>query len=338
MYKEIRRLSHTGSRIMLFVFLMCCSVCPRGRVHGAPSYRLSREGYSPALKALLIAVVDDPCNVHKSSWLAIYDEASGSTKRVAIPGNAFCDDFAWAPGRLAFVVTHIEGLTFFQQDASAHGYTPKAIRYPTDAWYTYCSWSSKGEWLAVNSPDRERMLRGRLGLYRFDAKKLVRTGLAIDYRQVLWGNDGLLYATNDNSVLTIEVKGGEARVIRTLPLKGELTLFYGMFGEQPLFQAFDEIRLGDKTLATLDQAHKFRVLATETVVFVSASRRQLTAFDRSGTEIGRSDPGRLIKFGSVKDANTVYALADSDLVCVRVEKGSLSIDTVSDLHDATAKE
>ena len=123
-------------------------------------------------------------------------------------------------------------------------------------------------------------------------------------------------------------------MIRTAPLNKGLTIFYGMFGEQPLFLAFDEIRLGDKTLVTLDQPAS-RAIATERVVFVSASPRQLIAFDRSGHEISRSDPRGLIKFGSVKDPNTVYALADSDLVRVSVEKGSLSVETVSDLHNAS---
>jgi hypothetical protein len=89
------------------------------------------------MKALLIGVNDDRDDARKHSCLAMYDEASGSVKRVAIPGNAFPDDFAWAPRGAAFVVTHIEGLTFFQRDTLSHGYTPRAVRYPTNALYTY---------------------------------------------------------------------------------------------------------------------------------------------------------------------------------------------------------
>lgn len=125
-------------------------------------------------------------------------------------------------------MTHYEGMTFFQKDDSGQGYTPKAIRCPTDAFYMCCSCSPNGEWLAVNCPDRKSIVHGRLGLDRFNDKKLVRTSLRLDHRQVVWGNDGLLYATNNNSILAIELKAGKPKVVRTIPLKEELTIFYGM--------------------------------------------------------------------------------------------------------------
>ena len=334
MYTEIGQRCHIVAR-MLFALILCFSVFSGGRIYGVSFYRLSREGYSSATETLLIVITNDAGNPLNRSWLMMYDEASGSVKRVAIPKNASPCDFAWPPDRAAFVVTHYEGVTFFQKDSSGYGYKPKAIRCPTDALYMCCSCSPNREWLAVNCPDRKSIVHGRLGFYRFNDKKLVRTGLGLDHRQVVWGNDGLLYATNNNSVLAIELKAGKPRVVRTVPLKKKLTIFYGMFCEQPLFQSFDEVRLGDKMLITLDQPAKFRVIATEMVVFVSASPRLLVVFDRSGHEICGYDPGRLIRLGSVKDPNTVYALADSYLVRICVENGSLSLDTVSDLHDAS---
>ena len=51
--------------------------------------------------------------------------------------------------------------------------------------------------------------------------------------------------------------------------------------------------------------------------------------------MARSNPGRLIRFGSVRDPNTVYGLADSSLVCLSVEKGTLKIQTVANLSSLT---
>jgi len=329
----IQRCCHAGNRMTLLGFIICCSVFSGGHVHGASSYRLSREGYSSAMKALLIAIKDDPSDPQDHSWLAMYDEATGSIKRVAIPGKDFPADFAWAPGHAAFVVTHIEGLTFFQEDDRSQGYRPKAIRYPTNTLCLFCSWSPNGQWLAVTCLGTNSV-PCTLGLYKFDDKKLVKTSLKIGIFNVVWGHDGLLYAAEDKNVLTIELKAGEPRVVRAVPLKLKegLGLFYGMFADQPLFLEYDEIRLGDKTLVTLDKPAKYRVIATETILFVSTSPKQLSAFDRSGHEISKANPGRLIKFGSVKDPNTVYAWADSELVRVCLEKGSLHIETVCDLH------
>jgi len=158
----------------------------------------------------------------------MYDEESGLVKLVTIPRDVYPFDFAWAPGRDAFVVTHLEGVTFFQKDASGHGYTIQKIRCPTDALYMYCSWSPDGEWLAVTCPDRKRIGSCKLGLFRFGDKKLIRTSLGIGRYVVAWEHDGLLYAMNDNSILTIELKDGEPRAVRTIPLKfiGEFGFFY----------------------------------------------------------------------------------------------------------------
>ncbi len=323
---------HTGIR-MSVAFIICSSILSGGLARGAASYRLSKEGYSPTAKSLLLAITDDPNDPLKHSWLATYEEASGLVNRVALPLPRYSvpADFAWVPGRAAFVVTHIQGMTLFQIDDSGHSYTPRAIRCPTDAFYRYCSWNPAGEWLAVNCLDRDNVVRGRLGLFRFGDRKLVKTALGIDYRQVVWGNDGLLYATDDDKVLAVEVKAGEPSAVCTSALNTELTAFYGMFGEQPLFQSYDEVKLGDKTLIALDQPAGLRVVATEVVAFVSASPGQLVAFDRLGREIDKSAPGRIVKLGSVKDPNTVYGIAGSMLLRVSVVNGHLRTQEVCDL-------
>jgi hypothetical protein len=107
-----------------------------------------------------------------------------------------------------------------------------------------------------------------------------------------------------------------------------------MFDDEALVLRYKEIKLGNKTLVELDRATKYRVITTKAAIFVSASSRNLVAFDHEGREINRTNPGRTIYFGSIgKDPNTVYGLADSVLLRVCVEKGSLNIHQVCDLGD-----
>jgi hypothetical protein len=265
-----------------------------------------------------------------------YDEVSGSVKRVAIPGNRALADFAWVPGRAAFVGTDLEKVILFQKDTSGDGYTPTPIQCPGGVLPSQCSWSPKGQWLAVNCLDQANITRGALWLYQFGDTALRKTGVALDYRAVIWEDDGLLYGTKDDEVLVVKLTGEKPSVVRTVPVLGELTIFYGMFAEQPLFLGYGVIRLGNKTLADLDRSGaKFRVMGTEKTIFVSASSRLLVAFDTAGNQIARSNPGRLVRLGSVKDPNTVYGLADSSLVCLSVETGALKIQTVADLGSLT---
>jgi hypothetical protein len=330
--REQMEIQHLNGKCVLLVVLLCFLIPSGEELYGASLFKLTRQGYSPTTKTLLIANGGDG---GKRPWLATYEQGSDSVGRVALPGKVAPCDFAWVPGRAAFVVTNLEGMFLFQKDDSREGYTATAIAYPPGPLPFECSWSPKGEWLVVNCLNEENLTRGALWLYRLGDKALVETGLAVDYLPVTWGNDVQLYGTKDNEVLIIELTGGKPRVVRTVPLGEQHTLFYGMFGEQPLFQAGREVRLGNKTLMVLDQPSKFRVMATEKTIFVSVSSKCLGAFDTAGHEIARSDPGRLIKFGSVKDANTVYGLADDSLVCVSVVQGALKIQTVADLDKMT---
>jgi hypothetical protein len=265
-----------------------------------------------------------------------YDEVSGSIKRVAVLGKRAPVEWAWAPGRAAFVGTDLEKVFLFQRNASGDAYTPTLIPGPgRDVLPVGCSWSPKGQWLAVSCTELGNSRRGALWLYRFGDKALTKTDVALDYRGLAWANEGLLCGTKDNEVLVIGLTAEKPSVVRTIPVVGELTAFYGVFAEQPLCQCYAVISLGDKTLADLDRPVKFRAMGTEKTIFVSASPKLLVAFDTAGNQIARTDPGKLIQFGSVKDADTVYGLADRTLVRVSVEKGTLKIQTVADLSDLT---
>jgi hypothetical protein len=266
-----------------------------------------------------------------------YDEVSGSIKRLTSPGNRAPVEWAWVPGRAAFVGADVEQVILFQKDTSGDGYTPTPIPCPDSGVLPMrCSWSPKGQWLAVTCLELGNIRRGALWLYRFGDRALRKTGVALDHRGLAWGDDGLLYGTKDNAVVAIKLTGEKASVVRTIPVLGQLTVFYGMFAEQPLVLSYGVIRLGLKELAALDRpGMKFRVIGTEKTIFVSASSRDLVAFDTAGNQIARSNPRRLIQFGSIKDPNTVYGLADRSLVCPSVEQGALKIQAVADLGSLT---
>ena len=328
-------IQHLNRKTTPLVVLVCFLVPSGADLHGAASVtpRLAVQGYSPITRTLLIANVSAD-NQEKRFRLAIYDEVSGAIKGITVPGNRAWIDFAWVPGRAAFVVTDFdEGVTLFQKDTLRNAYVPTRIRCPGGVLPARCSWSPKGEWLVVNCLDKANPTRGTLWLYRFGDKALEKTDLTVDYRATTWGNDGLLYATRDTEVLVAELIGGKPKVVRTVPLKGELTIFYGMLGERPLYLSYDQIRVGDKIVVTMDgPGTKFRVMATQKNIFLSVSSNYLGVFNAAGLEIARSNPGRLIRLGSVKDPNTVYGLADSSLVRLSLAEGTLKIQTVADLE------
>ena len=333
---EIRR---PGGRCTLLMVCLCFLGACEEEPPGATSLRLSRQGYSPIAKALLIrtANTSDP---GKRSFLVIYDEVSASVKRVATVGNRAISDVAWVPGRTAFVGTDLEAVTLFQEDTSGDGYTQTLIQRPGAAVLPLrCSWSPEGQWLAVNCLASANVVRGTLWLYKFGDKTLRNTNVALDYRTLIWEDESLLYGTRDDAVLTIKLTGEKATVVRTVRALGEITVFYGMFAEQPLYLSYGAIRLGDKTLAFLDRpGAKFRVISTNKIIFVSGAPNDLTAFDAAGNQIARSNPGRLVTFGSVRHPSSVYGLADDSLVCLSVKKGTLKIQTVADLDNIARME
>lgn len=342
MHNKIEMTHNTFSLILLLALL--CPSLGNKQVYGSSSYRLSIGGYSTTTNTLLIAGNydfgrDTPesdffNNMLKGGVLFAYSEKTDSLTFPTFPlpvTGPF--DFAWIPGHAAFVVTHGDRMILYQKDSTGDNYAGTAIGCPIDLVYIYCSWSPDGKWLAVNCLGLSSTGNNRLGLFEYQEQKFVLTNINIDPSVLVWKDDGLLYATNKDKVLIVELKAKEPRVVRSIPLK-EITLFYDMFGNRPLFRTDEGIRLGDKTLIELDQPRaKSRVATTNTAIFVSASPTNLVAFDHSGHEVDRINPGKIIQFGPLKDRNTVYGLADNTLLRVSVENKTINIHTVSDLDN-----
>lgn len=338
MWKKIK-ISHQTFGIVLFVVFISGSSLRAGQAR-RPSYRLSRSGYSPVTQTLLFRVTTDTDKSlkyfglgAKISWLAAYDEEKRTVTDPLTPTNSSPFDFAWVPGQEAFVVTQGDRMILYQKDSAGEDYTGMAIRCPVDFLYMHCSWSPDGKRLAVICLDLNTSSR-KLGLYEYQEQKFMVTKLDIDYRFVFWGHDGLLYATSGDKILAMEWKSKKPRIVSTIPLKERLILFYGIFGDHPLYQTFEGIKLGDKKLIELDQPVKFRVAMTEKAIFVSASPTELVVFDRSGIEVDRTNPGKSIRFGSPRDQNSVYGLTDSTLMRISVENKTINIHTVCDLDNA----
>jgi len=332
MWCKIEMFRYIFVLVMLHVLVVCGSSCRDSKTHGSYFYSLSRGGYSPDTNRLLFAVHFDLGEPLKGTSLAIYDEEKRLAKRL-FPIRPAPFDFAWAPEQSIFVVTHDNRMTLYQEDASDCGYSGTAIRCPVNFIYTFCSWNPKGEYLAVNCFDLEKASGNRLGLYDLKKETCVITNMVMDTRPPVWQNDATVYVTNDDNLLEVKVESGSPKLIRTIILEEGVTFFYGMFDDQALVQKEKEIKLGNRTLVELDQVgRKFRVITTETTIFVSASSKNLVAFDHEGREIDRINPERTIRFGSIgKDPNTVYGLAGSMLLRIYVENASLNIQEVCDL-------
>ena len=331
MRRNIEMFRYTFGLLMLPALVVCGSSCRNEKI----SYKLSRGGYSPSTNTLLLLVRVDLGEPLKGSFLATYDEEKGSLTHLLYPTISGTCDFAWAPGQAIFVVTHSDRMTLFQKDpTSERGYSGTAIRCPVNALYMFCSWNPKGEWLAVNCFDLEKGCH-RLGLYDLKEEKCVISDILMDAGcPPVWKDDATLYVTSDNNIVEVRVESGVPRLVRTIPIEeGEwAAIFYGMFDDRALVLRYKEIKLGNKTLVELDRATRNRVITTDTTIFVSACSTNLVAFDHEGREIDRTNPGRTIYFGSIgKDPNTVYGLADSVLLRIRVENGRLNIHQVCDL-------
>lgn len=360
MWKKIEMAHNTFSLIFLLA-LLCPSLGDK-QVYGSSSYRLSRGGYSTTTNTLLIAGKydfgrDTPesdfggdtlesdyarmmSNVvsnimSKGGMLFAYSEKTDSLTYLSLPSTITGPfDFAWIPGQAAFVVSLGDRMILYQKDSTGDDYAGTAIGCPIDFMYIYCSCSPDGKWLAVNCIDLSKIGSNRLGLFEYEQQKFVLTNLNIDNNFLVWKDDGLLYATNKDKVLIVELKANEPRVVRTIPLKGSM-LFYDIFDDRPLFQTDEGIRLGNKTLVELDQpGAQSRVATTNTAILVSASPTNLVVFDHSGHEVDRINPGNIIHFGPQKDRNTVYGLADNTLLRVSVENKTVNIHTVCDLDNA----
>jgi len=215
-----------------------------------------------------------------------------------------------------------------------------AISCPVDFIYTLCSWNPKGEWLAVNCksivPGKASDAYFKLGLYELKKEKFVISNIIIDSRPLIWKDDSTLYARKDDKVLEVKLESGSPRLVRKISIEKGVTQLYGIFDDQALVLIWKDkqVKLGNKKLIELDQPIVHRVVTTPEAIFVSASPKNLIAFDHKGREISRTNPGRTINFGPFgEDPNTVYGLADSILLRVSLEKGNFTIKEVVDLAD-----
>lgn len=324
---------HQAFYVFLFLTVgIFDSFCLEKVPFGPHIYRLSRGGYSANTNVLLFAVHFDKNELMKGVFLATYDEKKGLAKYL-FPISPAPFDFAWAPGRDLFAVTHGDRISLFRKSTSKYDYKGTAIQCPLNVNYTYCTWNTKGNWLAVNCYDLEEAPGfHKLGLYRLVDSKFVISNIVIDHRPPVWKNDTTLYVTNDNKVVEVRVDSGIPKLARTIPLEADTELFYSIFDGQALTQKSKKIKLGNRTLVELDQHSRTGVIATDTSIFVSASSTSLVVFDIKGNKLSQINPEKAIRFGSVgENPNTVYGLVGSVLLCLRMENGSLNIQEVCDL-------
>jgi len=330
MWRKTRILPRPFVPIMLFAFVVSGLSCKNEKT----PYRLSRCGYSPSTDTLLLAVSPDGTEPLKPSWLAVYDVEKKSLTHLLYPTHMGLFDFAWAPGQSVFVLTHSDRVTLFRKKASDGGFSGSAVRCPVNVLYMFCAWDPRGEWLAVNCQDLREGFNHRLGLYNLKEEKFVISDITTDYHAPLWTRDGTLYVPNRAGVQEVTLASGAPRVVRTIPIEAGVFEFYGLFDDQVLVQEDNKIKLGYRTLVELDRPSKSAVIATDTMIFVSLSPKDLVVFDGEGREIDRIEPGKRIRFGSIgEDPNAVYGLAGMVLLRVAVENRSLDIHHVCDLAD-----
>jgi hypothetical protein len=328
---------HNFGLFILIALLMFCSSCRDSKTHGPHSFRLSRGGYSPSQKCLLFAAgFDNLMESYSASVIGIYDFERKSVKYLHFPADSGFFDFAWVSGQAAFVETRGDRMIMFHKDESENSYNGTAIKCPVNLFYIYCSWNPKGQWLAVNCNNLgDAGAAFVLGLYNSIEEKFMISDIAMNPRPPIWKDDDTLLVTNDNNILEISLESGAAKLVRTIPLEEDITWFYGIFDDKPLVQTGRQIKLGDKILTELDLPHKFRVITTQSTIFVSSSPTKLIAFDLKGSEISRTNPERKIQFGSVgEDPNTVYGLNVNMLLRIYVESDSLNIQNVYDLAES----
>jgi hypothetical protein len=295
------------------------------------SYSLSRGGYSPSVHTLLFATT---CSVGKSQmrrFLGTYDDEKGLVKYL-FPMNPQFFDFAWVPGQAEFVVTHGDGMVLFHKDASPDGYGGEAIRCPTNLQYNQCSWSPTGRWLAVGCYNTENASGPKLGLYESKKEQFMLSDISIDHSAPIWKDDTTLYTTKEGDAMEVRLQSGVPTVVRTFPIGQGQVLFLGMIREQPLIETEKGVALAERILAEVDQIDARRILTTQTAIFVSTSPTNLSVFDHEGRLTAKINPGKVIFFGPVgKDPSTVYGLANSTLLYIHVEDGSVIVQEVCDL-------
>lgn len=295
------------------------------------SYGLRWGGYSPIAKTLLFTATQRGVDLPSQRFLGTYDEEK-ELIRYLPPTTRVPLDFAWIPGKTAFVVTHRDGMTIFQMDASGKGCSGTAIECPTDFIYNHCAWSPTGRWLAVNCYDIEMAAGPVLGLYSVVEKKFVKSNIPSGNRLPIWKDDSTVYVTNNGDVAEVRLDAQEPKITRTVSFGGDLVCFFWMSEEQALVQMGKKILLGGTTLAELDQVDSRRVIATGTTIFVSPSPTSAVVFDAKGREVARTETEELTLFGSVGTESTmVFGLRGSNLLYIHAEGARLDIKNLCDL-------
>ena len=217
---------------------------------GLYSYLLMPGGYSPCAHTLLFAVTGRSWS---DRFLATYDTHEGSLKFL-FPLMHIFFDFAWVPRRPAFVVTHGDGMIFFEKDGSPDGYGGTALRCPTRFSYTFCSWSPKGRWLAATCTDSEEATGTVLGLYASRTEKFVVTDIPVGYGTPVWQDEATVYVAKDNRVMEVRLDSGVPRVVRTIAFRKEVAFFFGVFDgrfgldRDAIYSRVDCKQLGSRTL------------------------------------------------------------------------------------------
>jgi len=304
-------------------------------------FRLTKESYSPITDTLLLAVTvatgDQVFGLPKTTqFLMEYSEKDNLLRHLLPPSGANFFDWAWVPGQDAFVVVGSDRMILYRRDTDGQ-FTGTAVSCPVDFFYIRCSWDPNGRWLAVMCNDL-RIGRGgfKLGLYDLQNESYALSTIAMKPRRPFWKDHATLYLTNEDGDLDeVTVDSAAPLVARTIPMAKKVGWVYGMVDDQALTWAWDkQLRLGDRTLASLDKAMRLAALGTETCIFVASASTNLSVFDRKGREISRLDPGRMIRLGPVgKDPNTVYGLDGSTLLRISLNDGALRVKELCDLAD-----
>jgi hypothetical protein len=159
------------------------------------------------------------------------------------------------------------------------------------------------------------------------------TSIPTDHRRAVWKDNTSLYVPQNDGVVEVRIDSGKPEQVKRIPIEKDAPFFYGIFNGQPLIQNYNrKIELGTRTLVELDRDSTTAVVTTRKYIFVAASAKTLVAFDTNGRELCRTNPGRVVGFGSVGgDPNTVYGLTGSTLLRVFIENKSLNIEEVCDL-------
>ena len=319
--------------LLLFVFFALYS-CSKHKPPGVYLYQLSEGGYSPTANALLLVLHADYGERLRGVLLATYDIDKSELKRLltSITPNPF--DFAWSPTKDLFVTTHGPRMSLFRKDESPDGYTGTPIRCPLSFLYTFCAWDTRGEWLAVTCTNMRESgpHRLRLGLYNLATEEFVVSKIPITQSAPIWKDDTTLYVPNVDSILEVTIDAGAPKIVRSIPIEKGFLRAHGVFGGKVLISTNDKVKLGDRILVESDQTAETKVLTTQELIFILEYPGSLVAFDHQGNEVGKTTPGREIRFFSVGEVPSVlYGIAGSVLLRIHVKDGEIYIRELSDL-------